>query len=88
MALDGTVLCCTVMCQVRAEEVILAGGAVNSPQLLQLSGVGDTDQLREVGVQPQHHLPGVGANLQDHLELYVAQQCKQDGEWGLRYFNI
>jgi len=61
--------------QVRAEEVLLCGGAINSPQLLQLSGVGDADQLREVGVQPVHHLPGVGANLQDHLEVYLVQQC-------------
>ena len=61
--------------QVRAEEVLLCGGAINSPQLLQLSGVGDTDQLRGVGIEPVHHLPGVGANLQDHLEVYLVQQC-------------
>jgi len=61
--------------QVRAEEVLLCGGAINSPQLLQLSGVGDADQLREVGIEPVHHLPGVGANLQDHLEVYLVQQC-------------
>ncbi|GLS18304.1 choline dehydrogenase [Labrys miyagiensis] len=48
-------------------EVILSGGAINSPQLLQLSGVGPVDLLREAGVEPRHELPAVGANLQDHL---------------------
>jgi choline dehydrogenase len=58
-----------------AREVILSGGAINSPQLLMLSGVGPVDHLREVGVPVLHDLPGVGANLQDHLELYVQQEC-------------
>jgi choline dehydrogenase len=58
---------------IRANEVILCGGAINSPQLLQVSGVGDPAQLEEVGVPVVHDLPGVGANLQDHLEVYV--QC-------------
>jgi choline dehydrogenase len=62
----------------RAErEVILSGGAINSPQLLMLSGVGPADHLREVGVPVHHDLPGVGQNLQEHLEMYVQQQCKQ-----------
>ena len=55
--------------KIRAGEVILSGGAINSPQLLLLSGVGETGELREVGVEPVHHLPGVGQNLQDHLEV-------------------
>ena len=58
-----------------AEEVILCGGAFNSPQLLQVSGIGDSEQLKKVGVEPVHHLPGVGANLQDHLEVYVQHSC-------------
>ena len=58
-------------------EVILCGGAINSPQLLQLSGVGDSDHLSSVGVETVHHLPGVGENLQDHLEVYVQHSCKQ-----------
>jgi choline dehydrogenase len=62
---------------VRAGEVILCGGAINSPQLLQLSGVGNEDQLRAVGVAPRHDLPGVGENLQDHLEVYVQHACTQ-----------
>jgi choline dehydrogenase len=62
----------------RAErEVILAGGAINSPQLLMLSGIGPADHLRQVGVKPVHDLPGVGQNLQDHLELYVQHACTQ-----------
>lgn len=49
--------------------VVLCGGAINSPQLLQLSGVGDQAQLSGLGIETQHHLPGVGANLQDHLAV-------------------
>jgi choline dehydrogenase len=52
-------------------EVILAGGAINSPQLLMLSGVGPADHLKEVGVPVVHDLPGVGQNLQDHIEMYI-----------------
>jgi choline dehydrogenase len=47
-------------------EVVLSGGAINSPQLLMLSGIGPADHLREVGVDVVHDLPGVGAGLQDH----------------------
>lgn len=61
--------------RVLAGEVIVAGGAINSPQLLQLSGVGPAGHLRSVGVEVVHDLPGVGANLQDHLEVYVQQAC-------------
>ncbi|KJY46838.1 choline dehydrogenase [Streptomyces sp. NRRL S-444] len=63
--------------QVRAGEVILSGGAINSPQLLQLSGVGDAGELRALGIDVVHDLPGVGENLQDHLEVYVQYACKQ-----------
>ncbi len=59
------------------KEVILAGGAINSPQLLMLSGVGPADHLKEVGVPVLHDLPGIGQNLQEHLELYVQQQCRR-----------
>ena len=58
-------------------EVILCGGAFNSPHLLQVSGVGDGDHLRRVGVPVVHHLPGVGTNLQDHLEVYVQHAASQ-----------
>jgi choline dehydrogenase len=61
---------------VRAErEVILAGGAINSPQLLMLSGVGDGYHLGAHGLPVVAHLPGVGENLQDHLEIYVQHAC-------------
>ncbi len=56
-------------------EVIVSGGAINSPQLLMLSGVGDPEQLRAVGVQPRHELVGVGANLQDHLACGIVMHC-------------
>ncbi len=60
-----------------AKEVILCGGAINSPQLLMLSGIGDPAHLEKVGVAAKHSLPGVGANLQDHLEIYVQQACRE-----------
>jgi choline dehydrogenase len=59
--------------KVRAGEVILAGGAINSPQLLQLSGIGNAAELEKLGIDVLVDLPGVGENLQDHLETYV--QC-------------
>jgi choline dehydrogenase len=61
----------------RAGEVILCGGAINTPQTLQLSGVGNAAELRPLGVEMIHDLPGVGEHLQDHLEVYVQHACKQ-----------
>jgi choline dehydrogenase len=58
-------------------EVILSGGAINSPQLLLLSGIGPADEIRRHGIPVALDLPGVGRNLQDHLELYVQYQCTQ-----------
>lgn len=58
-------------------EVLLSGGAIASPQILQRSGVGPADLLRSFDIPVVHHLPGVGANLQDHLELYMQFECKQ-----------
>jgi choline dehydrogenase-like flavoprotein len=55
-------------------EVILSGGAVNSPKLLLLSGIGPGDELRDVGVDTVHDLPGVGKNFQDHLDLYITAE--------------
>jgi choline dehydrogenase len=60
-----------------AGEVILCGGAFNSPQLLQLSGVGDEALLRQHGIDVVQHSPGVGENLQDHLEVYIQYASKQ-----------
>jgi len=61
----------------RAREIILSGGAINSPQLLLLSGIGPADEIRQHGIAAVHDLPGVGRNLQDHLELYVQYACKE-----------
>lgn len=52
-------------------EALLAAGAVQSPHILQLSGIGDAADLRDVGVTPVHDLPGVGANMQDHLDVIM-----------------
>jgi choline dehydrogenase len=82
---------------VRAErEVLLAAGAINSPQLLLLSGIGPADELRAAGVEPRHELRGVGRNLQDHPfvsvlwevndpnTLYGADKPQHLAEWLLR----
>jgi len=61
----------------RAAEIVCCGGAFNSPQLLQLSGVGDPDHLRSLGIDIVAALPGVGENLQDHLEVYIQHRCTQ-----------
>ena len=58
-------------------EVILSGGPINSPQLLKLSGVGPAAELRSQGIEIVHDLPGVGENLQDHLEFYFQVACKE-----------
>ncbi|MFP4317078.1 MAG: choline dehydrogenase [Desulfovibrionales bacterium] len=58
-------------------EIICCGGAINSPQLLQLSGIGNGTELSTLGINMVHDLPGVGENLQDHLELYVQYACKE-----------
>ena len=60
----------------RGAEIILCGGAINTPQLLQLSGVGHADALRALGIHVIADLPGVGENLQDHLEVYVQYASK------------
>ena len=60
-----------------SREVILCGGAINSPQLLQLSGVGDPALLQRLGIGVRAPLGGVGENLQDHLETYVQYACKE-----------
>ena len=77
-------------------EVVLAAGAIGSPQLLQLSGIGAADDLRAAGVAVRHELPGVGGNLQDHPfvtvifevsdehTLYVAERPRSVAEWLLR----
>ncbi|MFE8072345.1 choline dehydrogenase [Marinobacteraceae bacterium S3BR75-40.1] len=64
--------------RVRArKEVILSASAFNSPKLLMLSGIGPAEELKRHGIEVVHDLPGVGQNLQDHLEVWVQQQCTQ-----------
>ncbi len=68
-------------------DVILAGGPINNPQLLMLSGIGPADHLDEVGIAPAHDLPGVGNNLQDHLEVYIQMACTQPVSL-YKYYNL
>ena len=62
--------------EVRANEVILSAGSIGSPHLLQLSGIGPGQELQNAGIEVKHDLPGVGQNLQDHLEFYFQYRCK------------
>jgi choline dehydrogenase len=67
-----------------AGEVIVCGGAINSPQILQLAGIGNAAELQALGIAPVVDLPGVGENLQDHLEVYIQYASKQPvsiGPW-------
>ncbi|MEX2691866.1 GMC family oxidoreductase [Rhizobium mongolense] len=59
-------------------EVLVSSGAIGSPKLLLQSGVGPADHLKAVGVDVKHDLPGVGSNLQDHLDLFVISECTGD----------
>ena len=65
----------TLRCE---REVIVSSGAIGSPRLLQLSGIGPADHLRSAGIEVVHDLPGVGENLQDHLDVYVIAECTGD----------
>ena len=62
---------------IKGREIILCGGAINTPQILQLSGVGNAKDLKAMGIEVVQDLPGVGENLQDHLEVYVQYACKE-----------
>ncbi len=65
----------TIRCR---HDVVLAAGAIGSPRLLLLSGIGPADELAAVSIRPVHELPGVGRNLQDHLDLYLIAECAGD----------
>jgi len=58
-------------------EIIVSGGAINSPQILLLSGIGPAAELRALGIKPNHDLPGVGAHLNDHPDIVVQHRCLQ-----------
>jgi choline dehydrogenase len=66
-------------------EVILSGGAINSPQLLMLSGIGPADHLNAIGIDPLIDLPGVGANLQDHIDVMLPYSTT--GGHSIAYLN-
>ncbi len=66
-----------VMYVAAQNEVILSAGAINSPKVLLLSGIGPAAELKQVGVRPIHDLPGVGKNLQDHLDVYCCASLKE-----------
>ncbi|MFZ6049580.1 GMC family oxidoreductase [Pseudomonas sp. CR3202] len=75
---DGEVL------RLQAErEVILSAGSINSPQLLMLSGIGPADELARHGIAPQHDLPGVGQNLQDHQDVVLMYRSEASLGYGL-----
>jgi choline dehydrogenase-like flavoprotein len=59
-------------------EIVLAAGAIGTPRLLMLSGIGPADHLKKAGVTPLHDLPGVGTNLQDHVDICVICECTGD----------
>ena len=60
-----------------SKEIILSGGAINSPQLLMLSGIGEAEQLRQNGIAVAQDLPGVGKNMQDHLQARLVYKCNE-----------
>jgi choline dehydrogenase len=60
---------------VLSRDIVLCAGAIKSPHILQLSGVGDAEALESIGVPLVHHLPGVGKNLQDHLAIQIQHSC-------------
>ena len=68
-----------------AQEVIVAAGAIGSPRLLLLSGIGPADELREAGVGVVHDLPGVGKNLQDHIDVYTI--CELSGRHSYDHYR-
>ena len=68
-------------------DVILSGGPINTPKLLMLSGIGPEEHLKEVGIPLTHSLPGVGQNLQDHLEIYLQMACTQPVSL-FKYYNL
>ena len=64
-------------------EVIICAGAVQSPQILMLSGIGDGEALRALGIEAKHHLPGVGANYHDHLAAGILMEMSNSESYGI-----
>ena len=70
------------------KEVILSGGAINSPQLLMLSGVGPKDEIEKHAIPVVHELPGVGKNMQDHLDVMLVRKCTKPWSYGLTFKSM
>jgi choline dehydrogenase len=66
-----------------SREIVLCGGSIHSPQLLMLSGIGDGEHLRSIGIEVRHHLPGVGRNLHDHLASPVHMVTTHPASYGI-----
>jgi choline dehydrogenase-like flavoprotein len=69
-------------------EVLICAGAIQSPQLLLLSGIGPASQLARFGIAPVHELPGVGRNLQDHLDVCLVTRCTRPVSYGITPRNV
>lgn len=69
-------------------EVILSAGAINSPAILERSGIGDAERLRAIGIAAVHHLPGVGENLQDHLQIRPVYKVSGVRSLNTDYYNL
>ena len=70
-----------------ADKIVLCAGAFNTPQLLQVSGIGNREHLEPLGIDVVKHLPGVGENLQDHLEVYIQYESSADSESSQQYLD-
>src|SRR5262249_52562383 len=64
-------------------EIVVSAGAIQSPQILMLSGIGDGEELRNQGIEVMHHLPGVGGNLHDHLAVGVLMETSNTESYGI-----
>src|SRR6185312_1421006 len=73
---------------IEAKEIILCGGAIGSPHLLMLSGIGASGELQAAGVEPRHELPGVGKHLEDHLLAYPQWRTKRGASKALSRLGI
>jgi choline dehydrogenase-like flavoprotein len=71
-----------------AGEVVLSSGSIGTPQILELSGIGNGERLAQLGVTPVHHLPGVGENLQDHLQLRVIYKVARGRTLNVDYQSL
>ncbi|MDE2386058.1 MAG: GMC family oxidoreductase N-terminal domain-containing protein, partial [Alphaproteobacteria bacterium] len=74
--------------QFHAREVILSAGSFVSPHLLMLSGIGNERDLRKAGIVPMHHLPGVGENLQDHLDITIEYKARSTAPYGISWKSL